>query len=97
MAYVIADDLDALRVAVKRKRNRGIGKVRNADGLTCVACGIAITDPYPVNPGEAKTRTDKGPFTVHFDPRAKRFAPMHYLCSWGSLLSDVLKMGRAIA
>lgn len=86
-------DLDALKAAVARKRNPGLAKIRNADGLTCAACGIGMTDPYVVNPGYGdQVRVDTKFFTVHYKPRTKQFAPMHYVCSWGATLSDVFKM-----
>lgn len=97
-AYAEADTLEALAEGMKRKRKLQIVHLNNATlgHLECACCGIPVGDPYPVNPGEEATRTDKWA-TGKYSPRTRTLVAMHYYCSWGALLNDVFRLGRAIA
>jgi len=95
--YAQADTLEALAIGMKRKRNVQIVRLNNETlgHLQCACCGIALADPYPVNPGDTKTTTDEWGTGKYF-PSTKKLVVMHYYCSWGALMTDIFKLGRAM-
>lgn len=97
-AYPEADTLEALWQGVKRKRNRLTVLVRKAAlvGRPCGVCGIAVDQPYEVNPGRGDYRTDGDFIYVDVNPRAKTAVPKHYYCGWGQLLQQITDLGRII-
>ena len=91
-AYEEADSLEDLVAGLRRARNsRRVYVHGDAIGhLPCVHCGIPLADPYPVNPGDTRLRTDKGPdYSGRYFPKRKAFVPEHYYCGWGALLAPV--------
>lgn len=98
-AYIQADTLDALREGMKRCRNSAVVTIhRDAIGhLPCARCGVALDQPYILNEGEDKRVTDDGEFLrgTYF-PRNRTFVPYHYYCGWSMLMTEVIRMGRAL-
>ena len=96
-AYHEADTLEALIEGAKRKRNRFMVHLSH-EGFghyACAKCGIPVGDPYPVNQGDANLHQDKWA-TGHYLPRTKQLVVLHYYCSWGALLQQVIALGRVI-
>jgi hypothetical protein len=100
-AYAEADTLADLVQGFKRARKIQLahmpleGKRNGVDKLPCACCGVALAAKYAVNPGEEPSRVDQRA-TVKYDPRTKRVVLMHYYCSWGDLMNQVFKLGRAL-
>ena len=92
MGYLIAEDIEDLKFKVRRKRNPDTALVRNIGRHKCRRCGILMTEKYPVNPGEEPRAQDKDYYYVYYHPRAKKFVPMHYYCSWGALMEDIFAL-----
>lgn len=91
-AYEEADSLEAMRAGLKRARKDRKVYITNRDEvahLPCAACGIPLGDPYPVNKGSAHTSVDRH-LAVDYSPRTGRIVPLHYYCSWGVLLTQVM-------
>lgn len=97
-AYPEADSLRHLAEAAKRKRKPFDVLVRGIGAEPCASCGIALQDPYHVNPGEARTVQDDGArgYRVVYYPRSRRWVARHYYCSWGALMADVVALGRML-
>lgn len=95
--YAQADTLEALAEGMKRKRKMQIVHLSHSGfgHIPCACCGIPVGDPYAVNAGDKTLRTDTSATGKYF-PSQKKLVVMHYYCSWGALLNEVLKFGRAI-
>jgi hypothetical protein len=95
--YAEADTLEALAEGMKRKRKMQIVHLNHSGfgHIPCSCCGIPVGDPYPVNEGDTNLRTDKWATGKYF-PSQKKLVVMHYYCSWGALINEVFKLGRAI-
>lgn len=96
-AYHQADNLEALREGMKRKRKWEIVHLSHEGfgHLPCASCGIPVGDPYPVNEGDTVLRQDDSA-TGHYFPKTKRLVVQHYYCSWGTLMNQVIQLGRYI-
>ena len=97
-AYAEADTFAALREGMKRKRKTQMVKMPNsgeAGRVKCAGCGVPLRDMYAVNPGEEPSRTDEWSTWTYY-PRHKKAVGMHYYCSWGALMMDIVRLGRSI-
>lgn len=96
-AYPEADTLEALREGAKRKRKTFMVHLSHAGfgHYECAKCGIPLGDPYPANKGDSNLVTDKWG-TGHYSPKRKDLVVMHYYCSWGALMNQVIALGRRI-
>lgn len=92
--YEEADTLDAMRAGLKRARkSRKVYIARDEVAhLPCAACGVPLGDPYAVNPGGPQTQVDRR-LAVDYNPRTGRIVPLHYYCSWGTLMNAVVQYG----
>jgi hypothetical protein len=95
-AYYEADSLADLFEGAKRKRNTFDVLVRGIGETPCASCGIALQDPYPVNPGEAPKAHDEGRrgYRVIYSPRTRRWTARHYYCGWADIMRAVVALGR---
>lgn len=92
-AYPEADNLEALREGTKRKRKHLMVHLAHEGfgHLPCASCGIPIGDKY----GDHLNHQDKWG-TGHYFPKTKRLVVQHYYCSWGTLMNEVIRLGRFI-
>lgn len=96
--YQEADTFAAFAEGMKRKRTVQMVKMPNSGeaGLKpCAGCGIPLRDAYAVNQGGALDHQDEWS-TWTYSPKSKQAYGMHYYCSWGHLMQQVLDLGRLV-
>lgn len=93
-AYPEIDSLADLPAATYRKRNTFIAHIprgdAEVDALPCATCSQPLGGP-----AEGSDKVDRWT-TITISPRAKRYVLQHYVCSWQTLMTDILRLGRAM-
>lgn len=90
-AYHEADTFPALVEGAKHKRDAFVVHMplSAVAGVECGVCHIPLDQPYPVNPGEARTRTDSHA-TVTYYPRTHGYTAAHLYCGWEALMLRII-------
>lgn len=91
-AYIEADTFAALAEGMKRMRKVQTVLMPNtgeAGDKPCAACGVSLKAASP------NGSLDKNSYWT-YSPKRRAAYGMHYECSWGAILQQVLDLGRLV-